>query len=113
MSDPTLTPKAPIIRVENVTVGYGELLAGTDLTSDLGRIRCPLLILMPDRSPFVTARMGVELAEQVPHAELVVYPGVRHGLPFSHAVPCSRRLVEFLEAAEHGQNGKAALAAMR
>ncbi len=94
----------------HVTVGYGELLAGTDLTSELRHITCPLLILMPDRSPFVTARMGVELAEHVTHAELVVFPGVRHGLPYSHAVPCSARLVEFLGRAEHGQTGKAVLA---
>ncbi len=94
---------------EHVTVGYGELLAATDLTSELARIKCPLLILMPDRSPFVTARMGVELAEHVPHAELVVFPGVRHGLPFSHAQVCSRRLAEFLGRAERGATGKARL----
>ena len=67
---------------EHVTVGLGEMLAAADLTPELGRIKCPLLILMPDRSPFVPARMAVELSEHVPHAELTVYPGVRHGLPF-------------------------------
>ena len=94
---------------DHVTVGYGELLAVTDLTPELPKIKCPLLILMPDRSPFVTARMGVELAEHVAHAELMVFPGARHGLPFSHAVPCSERLVEFIARAEQGATGKAAL----
>ena len=92
----------------HVTVGYAELLAGTDLTAELPRIKAPLLILMPDRSPFVTARMGVELAEHVAHAELVMFPGVRHGLPFSHAAECSARLAEFLEQVERGTTGRAA-----
>ena len=99
--------KAP----EHVTVGYGELLAGTDLTAELANIRAPLLILMPDRSPFVTARMGVELAEHVRHAELAMFPGVRHGLPFSHAAECSARLAEFLVRAERGDTGRASLPA--
>ena len=94
----------------HVTAGYGELLAGTDLTAELPRITAPLLILMPDRSPFVTARMGVELAELVGHAELAMFPGVRHGLPFSHAAECSARLADFLDRAERGETGRAARA---
>lgn len=97
--------------LEHVTVGYGELLAGTDLTAELSRIKAPLLILMPDRSPFVTARMGVELAEHIPHAELTFFPGVRHGLPFSHAAECSARLAAFIGRAERGETGRAALPA--
>lgn len=80
----------------HVTAGLGELLAGTDLTAELARIKAPLLILMPDRSPFVTARMGVELAEHVPHAELQVMPGSRHGLPFSHGAACGAALASHI-----------------
>lgn len=94
---------------EHVTAGYGELLLGADLTAELPRIKAPLLILMPDRSPFVTARMGVELAEQIPKAELVMFPGARHGLPFSHAAECALRLASFLDRAERGETGRAAL----
>jgi 3-oxoadipate enol-lactonase len=67
------------------------------------------LILMPDRSPFVTARMGVDLLEHVPQAELAMFPGVRHGLPFSHAAECSTRLASFLDRAERGETGRAVL----
>lgn len=94
---------------DHVTVGYGELLAGTDLTPELPKIKAPLMILSPDRSPFVTARMAVELAEHIPHAELCMFQGVRHGLPFSHAAECSARLVQFLDRAERGETGRAAL----
>lgn len=94
---------------EHVTVGLGEMLAAADLTAELAKIKCPLLVLMPDRSPFVTARMAVELSEHIPHAELTVYPGARHGLPFSHAAECSARLATFLDRAERGETGRAAL----
>jgi pimeloyl-ACP methyl ester carboxylesterase len=84
----------------HVTAGLGELLAQTDLGPELGRLRAPLLILMPDRSPFVTARMGVELLEHVPHAALAMIPGTRHGLPFSHGRDCGEHLARHLEAVE-------------
>lgn len=84
----------------HVTAGLGELLAATDLGPELGKLKAPLLILMPDRSPFVTARMGVELLERVPHAELAMIPGARHGLPFSHGRECGERLAAHLERVE-------------
>ncbi len=94
---------------EHVTVGLGEMLAAADLTPELAKLKCPLLILMPDRSPFVTARMGVDLLELVPQAELAVFPGARHGLPFSHAAECAARTASFIERAERGDTGRARL----
>lgn len=84
----------------HVTVGLGELLARTDLGPDLGGIKAPLLILMPDRSPFVTARMAVDLLEAVPHADLAMIPHARHGLPFSHGAECGARLAAHLAQVE-------------
>lgn len=84
----------------HVTVGLGELLARTDLGPELERIKVPLLILMPDRSPFVTARMAVDLLEAVPHADLAMIPHARHGLPFSHGTECGARLAAHLAQVE-------------
>ena len=84
----------------HVTAGLGELLAATDLGPELEKLKAPLLILMPDRSPFVTARMGVDLLERVPHAALAMMPQSRHGLPFSHGKECGERLAEHLDAVE-------------
>ena len=94
---------------DHVTVGWGEMLAAADLTAELGRIKAPLLVMMPDRSPFTTARMGVDLVEQVQHAELRIFPNARHGLPFSHAEECAAELARFLDRAERGETGRAAL----
>ena len=49
--------------------------------------------------------MAVELARLVPHAELVMFPGTRHGLPFSHGAECGARLAAQLDKIECG--GKA------
>lgn len=95
--------------LDHVTVGLGEMLAAADLTPELPKLKCPLLVLMPDRSPFVPARMATELIDLVPQAELVMFPGVRHGLPFSHAVECADRTAAFIERAERGDTGRARL----
>ena len=84
----------------HVTAGLGEMLAAADLGPELHKLEAPLLILMPDRSPFVTAPMGVELARLVPHAELAMIPGTRHGLPFSHGAECGQRLARHLDRVE-------------
>ena len=94
---------------EHVTVGLGEMLAAADLSAELPKLKVPLMMLMPDRSPFVPARMATELSELVPHAEIAMFPGVRHGLPFSHATECAQRTASFIERAERGDTGRAAL----
>ena len=86
-------------------IGLYALLAllGMDImVATVVAIASALLILMPDRSPFVTARMGVELLERVPQAELAMVPGAKHGLPFSHGAECGTRLAAHLAKAEAG-----------
>lgn len=84
----------------HVTAGVGDLLAATDLGAELEGLKPPLLILMPDRSPFVTARMGVDLLERVPTANMAMIPRTRHGVPFSHGRECAERLVGHIDAVE-------------
>ena len=91
----------------HVVLGLGEVLAQQDLTDQAPALEPPLLILSPDSSPFVPVRQGAELAELVPHAELCVFPGARHGLPFSHAAEAARVTSDFLERVEAGVAGRA------
>lgn len=69
----------------HVAIAIGGLLDALDLSPDLPRLAAPLSIVLPDSSPFVPVAHGEELQHLVPHATLRVVPGVRHGLPFSHA----------------------------
>ena len=87
----------------HVVVGLGELLIGTDLTSELPAFKSPLLLMMPDRSPFVSLSQAAALAELVPQVEIAVFPGARHGLPMSHAAEAAGTLLAFLQRVESGR----------
>ncbi len=84
----------------HVILGVGDLLASIDLSDELHKLQVPLLILMPDGSPFVSVQQGVDIKARVPDAELAVFPGTRHGLPFSNARECAERVLAFLRRIE-------------
>lgn len=77
-------------------LALGELLAGLDMSEAVRKLAVPLLILSPDGSPFISAAMAAELQGLVPDAALRVFPGTRHGLPFSHARACAKETLCFL-----------------
>jgi pimeloyl-ACP methyl ester carboxylesterase len=84
----------------HVAIGLGELLVGTDLETELADFKLPLLLMMPDRSPYVSLAQASRLAELVPHAEIAVFPGARHGLPLSHGAQAAATLAGFLGRVE-------------
>ncbi len=86
----------------HVAIGLGELLIGTDLSAELSGLELPLLLMMPDRSPYVSLAQANTLAELVPHAEIAVFPGARHGLPLSHGKQAAATLLAFLARVEGG-----------
>jgi pimeloyl-ACP methyl ester carboxylesterase len=88
----------------HVAVGLGELLVGTDLASRLSGFELPLLLMMPDRSPYVSLAQANALAELVPQAEIAVFPGARHGLPLSHGKEAAATLLGFLARVEKGRS---------
>ena len=61
----------------------------------LGAVRVPTLVVHGDADPLVPLACGVDTAESVPGARLVVIPGMGHALPIS----CWKRIVE--EIATH------------
>ncbi len=88
---------------EHVVIGLGELLIQTDLSDQLPSLDLPLLLMLPDRSPFVSLSQASRLAELVPHADIAVFPNARHGLPLSHATEAASTLSAFLERVESGR----------
>jgi pimeloyl-ACP methyl ester carboxylesterase len=73
-----------------------SVLLGTDLSGRLKEVRCPVLLLHPDGSPFVPVYVMADLHRLLPDAELNVIGHARHGLPFSHASQCASLLRAFL-----------------
>jgi predicted alpha/beta-hydrolase family hydrolase len=62
-------------------------------TAHWARIECPVLVLSGDRDPFARIELLRRAVHLVPHAELVVFPGQRHGL-----LPVREDAVERIEA---------------
>ena len=78
-------------------LGGAGMLAGTDLTPELARVACPVLLLHPDSSPFIPVPVMAALQRALPDASLQVYAHARHGLPFSHAAECSAAVARFID----------------
>ena len=72
-------------------------LVGADLSNQLAEISVPALLIHPDSSPFVPVPVMADLYEKIPNARLKIFPGAKHGMPFSHAQECSRTLRTFLD----------------
>jgi uncharacterized protein len=51
-----------------------------DRTAHFPHISCPVLLLSGDRDPFAKVELLRTAVEQLPRYELVIYPGVRHGI---------------------------------
>src|SRR5882757_11463389 len=79
-----------------------RVLIGTDLTPRLQDIRCPVLLLHPDGSPFIPVPIMAELHRLLPNSELNVIGHARHGLPYSHAKRCASLLRTFLDSRSGG-----------
>ena len=49
-------------------------------TAHWPKIRCPVLLLSGDRDPFARITLLRQAVGRLPNAELVIYPGVGHGI---------------------------------
>jgi pimeloyl-ACP methyl ester carboxylesterase len=76
------------------------VLVGADLTPRLSEIKCPVLLLHPDGSPFIPVPVMAELHRLLPTSQLHVFGHSRHGLPFSHARECAAKFRSFLDSRE-------------
>jgi pimeloyl-ACP methyl ester carboxylesterase len=79
-----------------------SVLIGTDLSSRLKDLGCPILLLHPDGSPFIPVPVMAELHRLLPNAELNVVGHSRHGLAYSHAALCASLLRTFLDSRTAG-----------
>lgn len=60
-------------------------------------IACPVLVLSGDRDQFARVELLREAVRRLPHAELHIYPGLRHGLT-AVAGDVGERIAEFVGA---------------
>lgn len=78
---------------------FAELLTYDDM-AELERIDAPTLLVWGDADTLVTRLMQDVLAEHIPRAELVVYPGVGHTPRWEDATRFARDVTAFVERAQ-------------
>lgn len=71
--------------------------------STLRRIKHPVLVLLGSSDRIVPTRVGVRLAEHLPHSRLVVMPNVGHVPQFEATQDTLRELLSFFETAPVGK----------
>jgi proline iminopeptidase len=59
---------------------WGDEIRRLDLRPEVGRIRCPTLILCGELDPLITVRDQEELAAGIAGSRLVVFNGAGHGV---------------------------------
>jgi predicted alpha/beta-hydrolase family hydrolase len=65
------------------------------------RISCPVLLLSGDRDQFARIELLERSVRLLPHAELHIYPGLRHGL-LAVADDVAHRIATFVKGLEAG-----------
>lgn len=80
----------------DATLALADLLLGADLTSRLGEIKLPTLLLSPQSSPFIPLEVMAAMRAAIRGAELQVFAHSKHGLPLSHGRACAETLAAFL-----------------
>lgn len=79
----------------DVSVSLAAIL-DYDGGDDLDAIECPTLVVAGDRDPYFPVEVVRETAEGIPHAELALVRGAKHGAFHERKVAFDRRTTDFL-----------------
>ena len=79
----------------STTLALGELLMGQDLSRDLDKLNCPVLLIHPDSSPFLPVTMSAEIHSLLPNSEMMVIPHAKHAIACSHATEGALAFMNF------------------
>lgn len=74
-----------------------EGFIGADITDDLPRIRCPLLVVSGEHDVLMPADSAQRIKTVVPQAELVVMKGAAHFLPFQAPDRFAPMVIDFVQ----------------
>ena len=67
-----------------------------DLVPELGRIRCPVLVVVPGADPILSVDNYMLIKRQIPDCEFVVYEGLPHNITDMVPDRCAEELRRFL-----------------
>jgi 3-oxoadipate enol-lactonase len=70
------------------------------MVAELSHISVPTLVVVGNQDILTPRADSEEIAERIPHSELVVISGAAHGLMVEHASTFNRIVVDFIERTE-------------
>jgi pimeloyl-ACP methyl ester carboxylesterase len=76
--------------------GFAGSINFSDITEDVARISCPMLVIAAQGSSFVSVEQTRAWQEQVPHSELVLVPGDSFHVAATHPDTCAQATLEFI-----------------
>ena len=75
---------------------FVPMMVQIDLVPDLGRIRCPVLVVVPGADPILSVDEYRLIERQIPDCEFVVYEGMPHNITDEVPDRCAKELLRFL-----------------
>jgi pimeloyl-ACP methyl ester carboxylesterase len=75
-----------------------ESFMETDLRPDLGRIRCPTLVIWGDQDVFCSRAHQDAMVERIPDVRLVVYEGTGHAVHWEEPARFAAHVTAFVES---------------
>jgi 3-oxoadipate enol-lactonase len=76
--------------------GFAETINFSDITADVAKIKCPMLVLTTAESGLASVAETRAWQEKVPHSELVVLPGDSFHVAATDPERCAEALLDFL-----------------
>ncbi|MBV8889406.1 MAG: alpha/beta fold hydrolase [Alphaproteobacteria bacterium] len=86
-------------------IGFIGAVGAIDVTGDLPNIRCPTLVITPERSGVRSVEATHAWQTTIPHSELLVLPGDSYHLAASDPEVCARATLDFVERAGRDERG--------
>ena len=77
-------------------LGFVDAINFTDISPDIPKIRCPLLVITTEGSGLASVEQTRAWQEQVPGSELVVLPGNSYHIAVTNPDACAAATLEFL-----------------
>lgn len=84
------------VKSNGAWVRNGRALNGMDLTSRVGGLECPTLVIYGQQDPLVKLEMAEQTRELIPGAVLEVWPEIGHSAPAEAPERLAERVAEFV-----------------
>jgi acetylornithine/succinyldiaminopimelate/putrescine aminotransferase/pimeloyl-ACP methyl ester carboxylesterase/acyl carrier protein len=88
---------------------YEAVVTGFDHSAALGALRCPALVISGRDDRYMQPAFGRALADALPGARYVCFPGAGHLLGFTHHAAYNRLLLRFLDEVSPATAGSTGL----